>query len=79
MVFAWRNGLPPSRASSAESSSMFFSTRSASLPSRRPRSWPGTLRPHEVLYAWRAALTARSTSRADAAATLVSGLPVKGS
>src|SRR5208282_2381448 len=74
-------GLPLSRVSSSANSSMFFSTRSASFHSRRPRSLAEIER-HAPLpvfsKAARAAATARPTSPALASATWVSTSPVAG-
>src|SRR5438552_11707973 len=73
-------GLPLSSVSSSASSSMFCSTRSASRHSRRPRSLAEILRhgPARSSKAWRAALTARSTSSAEASTIWVKTSPVAG-
>src|SRR5213080_688821 len=73
-------GLPLSRVSSSASSSMFFSTRSASRHSSRPRSLVDILRhgPPRSSNAWRAALTARSTSSGEASTIWVKTSPVAG-
>src|SRR6266516_1726538 len=73
-------GLPLSSVSSSASSSMFCSTRSASRHSSRPRSLADILRhgPARSSKAWRAALTARSTSSAEASTICVKTSPVAG-
>src|SRR6266566_2471312 len=73
-------GLPLSSVSSSASSSMFFSTRSASRHSSHPRSLVDILRhgPPRSSNAWRAALTARSTSSAEASTIWVKTSPVAG-
>ena len=70
--------LPQLSDSSAASSSAFFSTRSASLNSSRPRSAASIFLHGPASRALRAALTARSTSALSASATWQIVSPVAG-